>query len=162
MSDPLGMAQKKNANPCGRDKLLKWEKIGKTGKVKYIPAQEAIMLSSGAKNLGSPSKINMNSKSGPSKISIPISERTPIKPKVMSPESSLYVKANPRFGFSEFPPTRNGNSLTNQVGQQVTQASKEPKGNISIEISCIYFVLSLILMGIKKGHLDFAWCSAIY
>ncbi|KAI8528823.1 hypothetical protein RHMOL_Rhmol12G0177800 [Rhododendron molle] len=128
MSDPLGMMQKENTNPSSRGKLLKWEKIGKTGKVKYIPAQEAIMLSSGAKNFRSPSKSNMNSKSGPLKFSVPISERTPIKPTAMSPKSSFYVNANPSFRLPGFPPTRNGNSLTNQVGQQeVTQTSKEPK-----------------------------------
>lgn len=126
MSNPLGKVEKEKTISAGRGKLLKWEKYAKAGKVRYIPAQEAIMLSSGVKKLGSPSKSNMSSK-WPSEFAVPISARTPIKPKAIPPKPLLNVEENPSFRPSGFLPTRNGNKLTNQVVQQVTQPSKVPE-----------------------------------
>ncbi|XP_057464422.1 uncharacterized protein LOC130754268 isoform X1 [Actinidia eriantha] len=128
LSKPTDVVDQETANSAGNSKLLKWEKIGRPGKVKYIPAQEAVMLSSGAKKCGSPSQINIRPSYGPSKIVGSMSAMTPIKPKATFPKSPVHVKVNPSFGPPGFSPPKHGNMQTSPVVQkQVTPTLKDSK-----------------------------------
>ncbi|CAL5327051.1 unnamed protein product [Camellia sinensis] len=120
---PSGTVDKENKGSADCSKLPKWEKIVKTGKVKYIAAEEAILLSSGAKKFHSPSKINVHSSSGPAVTLGLVSSRTPIKPRATPPKSPVVVKANPSFRPSELLPSRHGKMQINSVVQQ-----EGPKG----------------------------------
>ena len=156
LSKPTDVVDQETASSAGNSKLLKWEKIGRPGKVKYIPAQEAVMLSSGAKKCGPPSQINMRPSYGPSKIVGSMSAMTPIKPKATFLKSPVYVKVNPSFGPPGFSPPKHSNTQTSPVVQkQVTPTLKDSKGDKSLEISCIKFLRHLILIVVKKVDLAF-------
>ncbi|KAL6955934.1 hypothetical protein U1Q18_046340 [Sarracenia purpurea var. burkii] len=126
LSNPSGRVDQENECSTRRNRHAKWEKIVKTGKVKYIPALEAITLSSGAKKFGYLSQSNMHSSYGPTEIVGPMSKMTHIKPKVS--KSILNVKANHSFRSLGNLPTGQGSTQTHPVvQQQVTQRSKDPK-----------------------------------
>ncbi|XP_058180774.1 uncharacterized protein LOC131299182 isoform X2 [Rhododendron vialii] len=145
MLDPSAMVDQENAHSagfsetrkdsrgCGR---FKWEKTVQSGKVKYISAREAMMLSSGAKDFASRAKRNLHSSVTPSKIVPSMPARTPIKLKVLSPKSSQSFKANPSFETVEPLPPRHCNSQINLVvKQQAVRMIEDSKGAPGLSIS---------------------------
>lgn len=143
MLDPSAMVDQENAHSagfsetrkdsrgCGR---FKWEKTVQSGKVKYISAREAMMLSSGAKDFASRAKRNLHSSVTPSKIVPSMPARTPIKLKVLSPKSSQSFKANPSFETVEPLPPRHCNTQINLVvKQQAVRMIEDSKGETSLQ-----------------------------
>lgn len=122
---------RKHSRGCGR---FKWEKTIQSGKVKYISAREAMMLSSGAKDFASRAKRNLHSSVMPSKIVPSMPARTPIKLKVLSPKSSQSFKANPSFETVEPLPPRHCNTQMNLVvKQQAVRMIEDSKGETSLQ-----------------------------
>ncbi|KAM7483383.1 hypothetical protein LguiB_007966 [Lonicera macranthoides] len=115
--DSAGLNKFPNNSGRGR---VSWEKRVDKGKTKYLSAQEAISLSSGTKQFGSPIT---NLTLSPPKTKATMSGQTPLKPNAVPPKLSLVtVKANPSFGSS-------GHSRPPRQQQGLAQASKELKEN---------------------------------
>lgn len=121
----------------GRQAYSKKQKPVETGKVKFIPAEEAIKLSSAAPKRGTHSQTNFGWKPDPS-YSMASSKRTLVGPKTNTPKcSTLREKENPSLGPSGLlkPPRHDG--VHSMINQQAPQALKKFKGDncfLSIQV----------------------------
>ena len=113
----------------GGQAYSKRQKPAGTGKVKFIPAQEAIKLSSTATKRGTPSQTNFGWKPGPS-YSMASSQRTLVASRTATPKcSTLRAKENPSLGPSGLmkPPRHGG--VPAMINQRAPQALKKFKGD---------------------------------
>jgi hypothetical protein len=112
----------------GGQAYSKRQKPAGTGKVKFIPAQEAIKLSSAATKRGTPSQTNFGWKPGPSYHAS--SQRTLVGSRTATPKcSTLRPKENPSLGPSGLmkPPRHGG--VPSMINQRAPQALKKFKGD---------------------------------
>ncbi|CAK9147974.1 unnamed protein product [Ilex paraguariensis] len=132
-----------NAFSAGLDKLsndsskgcIDWEKKVEKGKVKYLPVELAIMLSSGAKKCEYPEKNKRCSSPGSSKMMTSMLGMASMKlkaipPKLLSPK----IRANPSFapsGFLRHPGCVNFQT-NSMVQPQVMQSPKQLEGKDAV------------------------------
>lgn len=100
------------------------------GKVKYIHAEEVIMLSSGAKKSGSPVKLTCNSNPTSWTNAASALDKTPVKHKAIPAKSSVHIfRANPLVISKQWKHLRLKNSQMNVVSRQhSTQSFKGLRG----------------------------------
>lgn len=103
-----------------------------TGKVKFLPTEEAIRLSSGALKTDCPGRNNTGLKYGPSSSIGPMSRRTSSPSKILTPKFSVPgVKANPGVMSSAFmkSPTHVGAEIDTMLDRHAVKRSQESKGD---------------------------------
>ncbi|KAH9778145.1 RNase H domain-containing protein [Citrus sinensis] len=102
-----------------------------TGKVKFLPTEEVIRLSSGGLKTGRPGHSNTGLKYGPSSSIGPMSRRTSSPSKILTPKFFVPgVKANPSVKSSAFmkSPSHVGAEINTMLGRHAVKRSKESKG----------------------------------
>ncbi|KAH9722165.1 RNase H domain-containing protein [Citrus sinensis] len=102
-----------------------------TGKVKFLPTEEVIRLSSGALKTGRPGHSNTGLKYGPSSSIGPMSRRTSSPSKILTSKFFVPgVKANPSVKSSAFmkSPSHVGAEINTMLGRHAVKRSKESKG----------------------------------
>lgn len=103
-----------------------------TGKVKFLPTEDVIRLSSGGLKTGRPGHSNTGLKYGPSSSIGPMSRRTSSPSKILTPKFFVPgVKANPSVKSSAFmkSPSHVGAEINTMLGRHAVKRSKESKGD---------------------------------
>lgn len=103
-----------------------------TGRVKFLPTEEVIRLSSGALKTGRPGHSNTGLKYGPSSSIGPMSRRTSSPSKILTSKFFVPgVKANPSVKSSAFmkSPSHVGAEINTMLGRHAVKRSKESKGD---------------------------------
>jgi hypothetical protein len=123
----------------------KRQKPVETHKVKFLPHDEAIKLSSAATKRGTPLQTNCRWKPGPS-YSLASSQRTLVGSRTTPPKcSTLREKENPSLGpLGLVKPPRHG-GVHSMINQQAPRALKKFKGDNSYLLLYIYFLSIQVL-----------------
>lgn len=100
-----------------------WQKTPNFGKVKFIPEEEVIRLSSGGLQWNT-----LSPKRGFSKLKVPISKRTPIKSKSVVPKFSP-VKKPPRFGSLQ---------IISNIARRTSQTLTDTRGEKPFQLNLAY------------------------
>ncbi|XP_022738663.1 uncharacterized protein LOC111291283 isoform X2 [Durio zibethinus] len=119
----------------GRQVTCKRQKAVETGKVKFLPTEEVIKLSSGSTKNAFPLKSNFGSDPVPANFTPPLSKRTFMGSKTVGPYfNPIKVRRNTSFLQlgSVNPPRRGGVHISSSISQLAVKTSKESKGALVV------------------------------
>ncbi|XP_021286689.1 uncharacterized protein LOC110418321 [Herrania umbratica] len=131
-------SSRKHCLELGRQVACKRPKGVERGKVKFLPTEEVIKLSSGSPRKEFPLKSSFRSKPVPAKLTASLSKRSFMGPKnVGASFNPIKVRSNPSFSQlgSSTPPRRGGLQIISSISQHAVKTPKELKVESDLVVS---------------------------